>query len=208
MRSPLARLQAATGRIRQRYAQEEPMVERIEEEIVRIDKLVGDLLKLSRLEAGEHVGAVEDIDMLELVREVVADANFEAQAGDRTVTLGVEAGGVVSGRPDMLQGAIENVIRNALKHAPQSRDVRVETEVDPVRRAYRVRVLDSGPGVAAQDLAVLFTPFFRAAHAARTDGYGLGLAIARRSVEAHHGSISAHNRPEGGLLITIDVPLA
>jgi two-component system OmpR family sensor kinase len=184
------------------------MVERIEEEIVRIDKLVGDLLKLSRLEAGEHVGAVEDVDMLELVREVVADANFEAQAGDRTVTLGLEAAGVVSGRPDLLQGAIENVIRNALKHAPGSRDVRVETEVDSIRRMYGVRVSDSGPGVPTQELASLFTPFFRSPDAARTEGYGLGLAIARRSVEAHQGSISASNRPEGGLLITIEVPLA
>jgi two-component system OmpR family sensor kinase len=207
MRSPLARLQAATGLIRLKYGQQEPAIERIEEEIVRIDRLVGDLLKLSRLEAGELAGPEEDVDMQELVREVLDDANFEAQAMGRVVTWDEETPGTVTGRPEMLHGAIENVIRNALKHAAQSREVRVETSVDAAGTRYTLRVLDTGPGVSEKELAGLFTPFFRAAESVRTEGYGLGLAIARRSIQAHGGSIDARNRPNGGLMVQIDLPL-
>jgi two-component system OmpR family sensor kinase len=207
MRSPLARLQAATGLIRLKFGQQEPAIERIEEEIVRIDRLVGDLLKLSRLEAGELAGLEEEVDMQELVREVLDDANFEAHAMDREVIWDLEAPGTVIGRPEMLHGAIENVVRNALKHAAQSRVIHVETTIDRGHSTYTVRVLDAGPGVPEKELPQLFTPFFRAVDATRTDGYGLGLAIAQRSIEAHRGTITANNRPEGGLAVTIALPM-
>jgi two-component system OmpR family sensor kinase len=212
MRSPLARLQAAAGLIRLKYGQQEPVIERIEEEIVRIDRLIGDLLTLSRLEAGELAEPEEEVDMQELVCEVVTDANFEAQPTGRTVTWDGQITAMVSGRPEMLHGAIENVVRNALKHAPQSREVRVETTIesaiDGKHSQYALRVLDTGAGVPEHELAGLFTPFFRAADAARTSGYGLGLAIARRSIEAHGGSITAVNRPAGGFAVTILLPLS
>jgi two-component system, OmpR family, sensor kinase len=207
MRSPLARLQAATGLIRLKFGQQEPAIERIEEEIVRIDRLVGDLLKLSRLEAGELAGLEEEVDMQELVREVLDDANFEAHAMNREVIWDHETPGTVIGRPEMLHGAIENVVRNALKHAAQSREIHVETTIDRGHSTYTVRVLDAGPGVPENELPELFTPFFRAVDAARTDGYGLGLAIARRSIEAHRGTITASNRLEGGLAVTIALPM-
>jgi len=206
MRSPLARLQAAAGLMRLSDGGQAPAMERIEEEIVRIDRLVGDLLKLSRLEAGELAGVEENVDMPELLRGVVADAHFEAQAQGRTVTWETECPGTVLGRPEMLHGAIENVVRNALKHAPQTRDIRVLTTVDAVRSRYTISVIDSGPGVPEPELPRLFSPFFRASAATAT-GYGLGLAIARRSIEAHGGSISASNRPEGGLSVTIVLPI-
>jgi two-component system OmpR family sensor kinase len=208
MRSPLARLQAAVGLIRRRYGQQDAAIERFEEEIERIDRLVGDLLNLSRIEAGELAGLEEDVDMQELVREIVSNANFEAHALQRAVTWEQETEATVSGRPDMLHGAIENVVRNALKHAPESREVRIETSIDAVRPRYTLRVLDTGPGVPEQEMAALFTPFFRATDAARREGYGLGLAIARRSIEAHGGFITAANRPEGGFAITIVLPLS
>ena len=206
MRSPLARLQAAVGLIRLKHGGGEPALERIEEEIVRIDRLVGDLLKLSRLEAGELTGAEEEVDMQELVREVVDDANFEAQATGRAVIWERETPGTVYGRPEMLHGAIENVVRNALKHASQSPEVRVHSAIDVRNSLYVLRVLDTGPGVPEHELAELFSPFFRATDAARTEGYGLGLAIARRSIEAHDGTIRASNRRDGGLEITIVLP--
>jgi two-component system OmpR family sensor kinase len=207
IRSPLARLQAATGLIRLKYGSEDSTVERIEEEITRIDGLVGDLLKLSRLEAGELGGPEEEVDMLDLVREVITDANFEAQALGCTVTWQEETAAIVWGRPEMLHGAIENVVRNALKHAPASAEVRIETSIDAKQARYTLRVLDRGPGVPALELSRLFTPFFRATDARGTNGYGLGLAIAQRSIEAHGGTISVDNRPEGGLAVSIMLPM-
>ena len=208
MRSPLARLQAATGLLRLKYGQDDPTIERIDEEIVRVDKLVGDLLKLSRLEAGEMSEPEAPVDMEELVREVIDDANFEATVAGTSVIWCEETVATVVGRPEMLHGAIENVVRNALKHAAGKGDVLVRTSVASDRARYCLSVLDSGPGVPDHELGRLFTPFFRAADAQRTEGYGLGLAIARRSIEAHGGVIRAINRPEGGLAVDIELPLA
>lgn len=208
VRSPLARLQAAVGLLRRKYVNEEHTVERIEEEIVRIDHLVGDLLKLSRIEAGEMAGIEEEVDLHELIAEIVADANFEAEGSGRSIIWNNGAVAMLRGRPDILRVAVENIVRNALKHAPESRDITIETAVDPARAIYSIRVLDSGPGVPSEELAKMFTPFFRSAQAAGTDGYGLGLAIARRSIEAHGGSITAANRQEGGLSVAIELPLS
>jgi two-component system OmpR family sensor kinase len=181
--------------------------QRMEEEIARIDRLVGDLLKLSRIEAGELGGPEEDFDLQELVHEVVRDANFEAQVTGRAVSWDEPTAAIVRGRPEMLQGAIENVVRNALNHAPGGSEVRIETGVDPKRTRFTLRVLDRGPGVPEQELARLFTPFFRAADLGGTEGYGLGLAIARRSIEAHGGAVSASNRPDGGLAVVVTLPV-
>jgi two-component system OmpR family sensor kinase len=207
IRSPLARLQAAVGRLRQKQESQESTIDRIEKEIIRIDRLVGDLLKLSRLEAGELVEAEEEIDLGELVTDIVADANFEANADGRVVVWVDRASARLRGRPEMLHGAIENIVRNALKHARTSQEVKIQTSTN-TETHYVLRVLDDGPGVTEEELTKLFTPFFRATYGAQLDGYGLGLAIARRSIEAHGGTIRAENRATGGLAVEIVLPLA
>jgi two-component system, OmpR family, sensor kinase len=206
LRSPLARLQAAVGIMRQQPEQPAEMIARIEDETARIDQLVGELLTLSRLEAGELVGVEEEIDMHDLVAEVVHDASFEAQARGRQVIWDEAGSATLPGRPELLHSAIENVIRNSLKHAPESRSVWIETSSDAIRRRYTLRVLDEGRGIPDDELPNLFTPFARGANTASSDGYGLGLAIARRCVEAHGGTIRADNRPGGGLCVEIMLP--
>jgi two-component system, OmpR family, sensor kinase len=206
LRSPLARLQAAVGLMRQSPDQPAAMITRIEDESMRIDRLIGKLLALSRLEAGEWVGAEDKVDMHELIQEVVHDANFEARADGRQI-IWKEAGSVsLQGRPELLHSAIENVVRNALKHASGSRTIQIETAIDTVREQYTLRVLDEGPGIPEDELHHLFTPFYRGSNATGTDSYGLGLAIARRCVEAHGGTIRAENRAGGGLQVEIALP--
>ena len=206
LRSPLARLQAAVGIMRQKPEQPADMIDRIEDETARIDQLVGELLTLSRLEAGELTGAEEEIDMHELVDEVVQDAHFEAQTQGRHVLWEESGTALLQGRPELLHSAIENIVRNALKHAPESRTVWVETSADVTQRRYILRVLDDGAGVPNEELPSLFSPFFRGANTANAEGYGLGLAIARRCIEAHGGTIRADNRPAGGLRVEIVLP--
>jgi two-component system, OmpR family, sensor kinase len=207
LRSPLARMQAAVGIMRQQPEQAADMIGRIEDETARIDHLVGELLTLSRLEAGELVGVAEEIDMHDLVAEVVHDASFEAQAQGRQVIWNEAGSATLLGRPELLHSAIENVIRNSLKHAPESPSVWIETASDAIRRRYTLRVLDEGRGIAAEELPNLFTPFARGSNSTGAEGYGLGLAIARRCVEAHGGAIRAENRPGGGLCVEIVLPI-
>ena len=208
LRSPLARLEAAAGLIRQTPDQPEKMITRIEEEIARIDRLVGELLTLSRLETGEMPPVNEEVDMHDLVRDVVHDANFEAQSQGREVIWGDQGSATLQGRPELLHSAIENVVRNALKHAPESQTIRVETAVNAEKEQYVLRVLDHGRGIPEGELPDLFRPFFRGSTGIRMDGYGLGLAIARRSIEAHGGTIRANNRSGGGLSVEVVLPLS
>lgn len=207
LRSPLARLQAAIGLARQQPEKLESSLQRIERESVRMDSLVGELLTLSRLEAGVMGGVEEEIELGELLADVVADARFEAETGRR----GVEFSGCgeihVRGRAELLHRALENVLRNALRHTPEGGKVALEVHADAGGNSLRLAILDQGPGVPEKELDSIFEPFFRGGGAQSTDGHGLGLAIARRVVEAHGGSVRASNRAGGGLCVEIVLPV-
>ncbi len=206
LRSPLARLQAAIGLAHQNPARMASSFERIERESVRMDKLVDELLTLSRLEAGALSGSREEIDVAELLHGIVGDAQFEAAAQGRTVTARGTADVVLLGQPDLLARAIENVVRNAIKHSPEGETIVVESLAQ--EGTLHVRVLDRGPGVAEQDLKTIFEPFFRSSGTEKdVEGHGLGLAIARQVVQQHGGTIGAVNRDGGGLCVEIAVPL-
>ena len=209
LRSPLARLQAAVGLAHQQPDRIASSLERIERESVRMDKLVGELLTLSRLEASDGVTRREAVDLTELVDAIVDDARFEAGEADPddTPRIAVEAEGSVNvdGDPDLLWSALENVIRNAVKHGATGGLVKVV--VTGTQGMARVEVLDHGPGIAPAGLAHIFEPFYRANPAGTgVDGHGLGLAIAQRVVHAHGGDISAANREGGGLQVRISLP--
>lgn len=205
LRSPLARLQAAVGLARQQPENTESSFDRIEREAERMNDLVGELLTLSRLEAGVQGAPAEPIDVSELTAAVVEDARFEASAEGRQVAFTAEGPAIVQGQAELLHRAVENIVRNALRHTPEQSTI----EVRVAREANRVRisVLDAGPGVPAARVGEIFEPFVRMP-GARRDGHGLGLAIARRVVESAGGEICARNRSEGGLAVEIVLPLA
>lgn len=207
LRSPLARLQAAIGVARQDPQRIEAMLERIERETMRVNGLVGELLVLARLEAGTPQSALESADLVELVEAIVEDARFEARACGRDVRFEDHGGPVFANvYPELLHRAFENVIRNAVKFTPAGCTVDVLAGTEAIG-PFRLTVLDRGPGVPESDLAAIFEPFHRTGNDARMQqGHGLGLAIARRAIEAHGGSISAANRSGGGLVVRIEVP--
>jgi two-component system OmpR family sensor kinase len=213
LRSPLARLHAAIGLARQRPERSADSFDRVEREAVRMDRLVGELLTLSRLEAAVTIERDDAVALAELLADVVDDARIEAEPRAITVDLGVSpADAVVRGDGELLRRAIENVVRNAVLYSPAAGHVAVELVVDGARGggAYRVDVCDQGPGVAASELDAIFTPFYRGQPgrpASAADGHGLGLAIARRIVVAHGGQIGAANRAEGGLCVSLTLPV-
>jgi len=207
LRSPIARLQASIGLARLQPEKTAATLERIEREGVRMDKLVGELLTLSRLEAGV-TGAMEDhIRMEDLLTEIIDDARFEAEAVNRHIEGMVRCDVVITGGAELLHRAIENVVRNAVKQTSVDTTVAINTQVDKERQSLLVSVIDHGPGVPEEELQLIFEPFFRSSRTRKSsNGYGLGLTIARRIVEAHGGRICAFNRLDGGLCVEIMLP--
>ena len=213
LRSPLARLQAAIGLAHQQPEKMDASLERIERESERMDKLIGELLTLSRLEAGAASPLSEDVGIADLLHDIMEDARYEAKARQQDIAMAGDAAiadAAVTGRPELLARAVENVVRNALKHSPDGGTVEVDLSRlhDGKQEWVRIAVLDRGPGVATADLARIFEPFFRASHTQHsTDGHGLGLAIARHVIGAHGGSIAASRREGGGLCVTMLLPV-
>ena len=208
LRSPLARLQAAIGLIRQDPARLEASLERIEREVTRLDALVGEVLTLARLEGGTASAARETVDLADLVASIASDARFEAEAGGRGLELRSAERVAVRGAAQLLHRAVENVMRNAVKYTREGSRVEVDlATLDSPPRA-RLAVRDHGPGVPADELERIFEPFYRAPGDPSAKGFGLGLAIAQAAVAAHDGTLSARNAEGGGLVVEIELPLA
>ncbi len=208
LRSPLARLQVAIGLARQQPEKLESSMVRIERESIRMDQLVGELLTLSKLDAGVTDSMKETIAPDELLADIVEDAQFEARAQGKEVELVGEVKIFIQGSAELLHRAIENVIRNAIKHAPVGSSVVVATSKDDASQL-KISILDTGSGVEVSELELIFEPFFRSnSPGNNADGHGLGLAIARRVLGAHGGNIRASNRATGGLCVEMMIPIA
>jgi signal transduction histidine kinase len=202
LRSPLARLQAAIGLAHQQPDKIQASLERIERESVRMDRLVGELLTLSRLEATSAPPAMEAVDLVEMVDQIADDARFEAGA---RIEVDAPVPVTVMGAPDLLWSAVENIVRNAVKHGGAAGAV--DVALHPEDGLVHIEVLDRGPGILDEHLGEIFVPFFRSNPTQNNvDGHGLGLAIAKRVVETHGGRITAANRAGGGLRVTITLP--
>lgn len=207
MRSPLARLQAAIGLARQRPDRVDTWLDRIEHESTRMDGMIGEVLALARLDGGADPASQDEISLDELARQVADDARFEAQASGKSVTLQADGPVTVRGNTELLHSAIENVVRNALKHTAAGSEVTVQVASDSAGKQATVTVCDHGPGVPEAELELIFRPFQRGSQNGNLPGHGLGLAIADRVVRNHGGVITARNRDGGGLCVEIVLPL-
>ena len=163
----------------------------------RLARLVGDLLDLSRLEAGAASPEREAWDLADLARQAVEslDAGKRVEIAGETPVVDVD--GV------QVQRAIANLVENALKFSPPG--VHVHIGITATRKEAIVRVVDQGPGLPPDELERVFEPFYRRNNDPRA-GAGLGLAIARGFVEANGGRIWAESRPEQGATFAVALP--
>jgi two-component system sensor histidine kinase CpxA len=197
LRSPLARMRVALG-LAQRDAGELPALARIERESDRLDWLIGEIMDFARADSGRGPRS-EEFDLTAMLRELVRDARFESGDDGPRIELEAPAGILVRAQRSGLASAVENVLRNAAHHADRRVDVGVSREADGLA----ITVADDGGGVPEEELGLLFEPFYRGD---KVGTAGLGLAIARRVTELHDGTISARNRQDGGLQVTITLP--
>jgi two-component system sensor histidine kinase CpxA len=214
LRSPLARLRVAVELARSGENREQHL-DRIDREAERLNSLVGGLLQVTRAEGEPDSLRREPVRLDRLLEELVTESALEARAHGSEVRLMGAQSVTIQGDAELLRRAIENVIRNAIRHAPEGTAVEASLEPLPSRdrqgagagRA-TLRIRDYGPGVPEQELPRIFDAFYRV----ETDrdrasgGAGLGLSIARRAVELHKGTIRARNA-QPGLLVEIDLPI-
>jgi signal transduction histidine kinase len=208
LRSPLARLHLILD-LAQRSARPEEAARyflQAEQEISRLDHMTGEMLALSRLEGGIPGVNREPVDVASLLRECVRRAELEAQARGITLQMVDDAPAVVSGNELLLERAFDNLIASAIKYSPEGG--RVELAARAAAGKVDVVVRDNGPGVPEAEIGSLFRPLFRGSNASRADGHGLGLAIVQRVVKAHGGDIHAQNGENGGLVVSLQLPLA
>jgi len=206
LRSPLARLRIALE-LAERADNPVTSLQRIEKEADELESLVTGLLSLARIESGQSQLEKQTLSLCELLKLIVEDANFEGQAMQRQVELMHCDSITLFADPVMLRSAIENVIRNALHYTPP--DSQVLVSVLQTQNSVNISVDDQGEGVPPQALVRLFEPFARVAEARDrlSGGYGLGLAITGKVIQAHNGKVTAENRKEGGLRVTLSLPL-
>ena len=211
LRSPLARLGVALGLARQRANPEtSEHLDRIEREADRLNGLIGQLLTLARIDSEVDLQRKTVFDLGSLVQEVAADGDYEARSRGCAVRFTTSSECLVEGIPQMLRGAIENVVRNAVRHAPKGTNVEIAMDLKGVQSPSRaiIHVRDQGTGVSAAELGSIFLPFHRSADGATLDPYGtgLGLAITERAFRFHGGTAIAANMPGGGLVVKLELP--
>ena len=207
LRSPLARLTVALQLARERDGvRAAEALDRIERETGRLDDLIGQLLLLERLEVRAPETEAVEFDLGALLNEVVDDASFEASAANRAVEFEVVSLCPMKGYPALIRSALDNVIRNAVRYTREGTSV--EVRLDFAGQGSKIAIRDHGPGVPEENLETLFEPFSRVADARErsSGGAGLGLAIARRAIEVHDGTVTAQNHRDGGLEVTVCLP--
>ena len=174
----------------------------------RMERLVKDLLRLARLDARQETLDRGPCDLGQLFRGVVADLAPAIEGKRQRVTIDVpQDAGIVSVDPAKMHDIVRNLVENAVNYSPEDASVRLEaSRADGL---VQITVSDSGPGIPSEDLGRVFERFYRVDKArARPGGTGLGLAIVRHLVELHGGTVTAHNRPEGGAVFTVKMPAA
>jgi two-component system sensor histidine kinase KdpD len=204
LRSPLTGIRTAVGALRSQTldlsdADRRELLETIDVDSERLTRLVGDLLDLSRLEAGAAAPEPELWSLDDVVRAAV-DA---VGAAGRVYVSGESP--VVQVDATQLQRVLANLIENAVKFSPDTGVVNVR--ITATRKEAIVRVVDQGPGIPETDLERVFEPFYRRADDERA-GAGLGLAIARGFAEANSGRLWAESRPGQGATFALALPVA
>ena len=180
----------------------------IERHAWRMERLVKDLLRLARLDAGQEVLERARCQVDGVFSGVLAELAPALEArGQRVEVRIAPAAAEVTGDPAKLHDVLKNLVENASNYAPERSVITLESFAETGRVC--LRVADQGPGIPEVDLQRIFERFYRVdkARSRETGGTGLGLSIVRHLVGLHGGDVQAANRPEGGAVFTVRLPL-
>jgi two-component system phosphate regulon sensor histidine kinase PhoR len=209
LRTPLAALKSVIETLHSAALEDkeiaEEFLDRADEEIDRLVQMVEELLELSRIESGEMTLALKSVDIPEVLANAVARLHPQAERAGLQLDLEI-AGPLppVEGDAQQLERVVVNLVHNALKFTPAGGKIRVSA--GRTEDGLTVEVEDNGAGILPEDVPRIFERFFKADRARGGSGTGLGLAVARHTIEAHGGHISVVSRPEEGSKFTFVLP--
>jgi len=189
--------------------EQQRFVDIIARHTARMERLVKDLLRLARLDAGQETLDLIACDTRSLAEAVVTDLAPNADARGQRVTVHVaDAAPDVRGDPAKLHDALRNLVANAITYAPEHTTIAIDVRREGPMIA--IEVSDQGPGIPDEDLGRVFERFYRVDKSRARDpgGTGLGLAIVKHLVELHGGRVRVDNRPDGGARFTMTLPAA
>jgi len=211
LRSPLARLSVALEIARKKGVGEiGAEIDRITLESERLGTLVNDVLGLLRESSETMPRFDEDLDLSDLLSDLVEVVNYEVPEGKPGISWQATDPCEFHGDRELLWRAMENLLRNALRHTDPDRGVLLDLVVSKRKSSVRLEVRDFGGGVPEGELEKIFEPFYRVQESRDrgSGGHGLGLSIAANAVHMHGGSIQASNAEGGGLVVSISLPLS
>ncbi|SJN57405.1 Sensor protein CpxA [Vibrio ruber DSM 16370] len=203
LRSPLTRLRMATA-LATRKQGSSPELERVDLEAQRLEQMIGELLELSRMQLNSH-SEQETQPLSSLWEALLDDAVFEAEQMAKTLTYSAIPERRISGNPQQLMSAVENIVRNAIYYGKDQ----IRVTFSDTSQQLTLCVEDNGEGVPENELANIFRPFYRVSttRERHSGGTGLGLAISENAIRQHRGTIQASRSAMGGLRVTIMLPL-
>jgi len=207
LRTPLAAIKAAIGSLRSTEVvwsteDREELEQAIDDSADRLDALIGNLLDMSRLQTGNLVAHPCPVDLGEAIPATLATVS---DASRTQWTIDPDARQAVADA-GLLDRVLANIVENALRYQPS--EAPVDVTASRVANRVEIRIIDNGPGVAADHLERIFQPFQQQSDVNSADGVGLGLAVARGLAEAMGGEVTAENTPGGGLTLVIELPAA
>ncbi len=206
LRTPLANLQSSLEAMIDGIW--EPSGERLEschEEIIRINRLVGDLEKLERFEAENATLTISEFDVSELIQHILN--NFETEFYKKGIQLDFSGKTqLIQADKDKISQVITNLVSNALKYTPEGGHV--EVQVNERKNSIEIVITDSGKGIPSEDIPYIFERFYRADKSRNrlTGGSGLGLTITKAIVESHKGKITVLSELDKGTTFTVSLP--
>jgi two-component system sensor histidine kinase KdpD len=209
LRTPLAAITGAATELRDggpaaTPAQRSDLIETICEESERLERLLSNLLDMTRVESGALQVKREWVPLEEIVGSALT--RLETLLGERSIEVDLDADlPLLSADPVLLEQVFVNLLENAAKYTPSGTPIAIRAH--PKGDVVQIEVADRGPGLSPGQESQIFEKFSRGDHVG-IHGVGLGLAICRGIVQAHGGTVAAENRPDGGAIFRITFPIA
>jgi signal transduction histidine kinase len=203
LRTPVAIMQGRLeGMLDGVYPADEAHVRQVVEQTRMLARLVEDLRTLAHADSGTLSLHREPVDLGALVEDAVGASDLGAARRGIRIDVGLQTElPTIDVDPQRIQEVLINLLSNAIRHSPDGSTITIDGH--QATDGIRIRVVDRGPGIPERELARVFERFHKSPD---SPGSGLGLSIAKSLVEAHGGTISAANGPDGGTIVSVILP--